>query len=248
MNGFVLYRGPSLIGDGDIVAIATLESKNEKTGDMVQVWILPEHDDPLAALHNGTNDGVCGNCPLQGTRVDGRMENRVCYVNLGQAPLGIWRAYKRGSYPMFNRAVDQPMLEDREIRIGAYGDPAALPTSLVKYLASVGSSWTGYSHQLFWIDQRRAKALAKYLMASCHTKAMDAEARRRGWRPFTAIAEGQTPPENSVHCPHYTHGVQCRDCLLCQGTSKNAKAVYVIAHAKTGYNLPKVQHRQGASL
>lgn len=248
--GFVLYQGRSLVGDGEIVCIATLESSNEKTGNMVQVWILPRNLDPLEAVQAGRNSGVCGTCPLQGewNSEESKMENRVCYVNLGQAPKQVWRSYQAGRYPSFLRTRDEVLLKNREIRLGAYGDPAALPTELVRYLATVGSGWTGYSHQLFWIDQRRARALARYLMVSCHTPAQHAEARRRGWRSFVAIHPKQERPEGAIECPNYTHGVKCSDCQLCQGTSKNARDIFVVAHGRVGANLPIVQQLQGAAV
>lgn len=248
--GFILYEGPSEIGLGDIVCIATLESANIKTGNMVQVWILPKSVDPLEALHTEQNGAACGTCPLQGTwdPVKGKLVDRVCYVNVGQAPKQVYRSYENGRYPVYDHNRDSVLLRSREIRIGAYGDPAAVPTELVKYLATIGESWTGYSHQLFTIDRDRANELAKILMVSCHTKAQDAEAKRRGWRTFTAIDPRQTPPADSIECPNYTHGVQCADCRLCQGTAKQAKSVFVIAHAKVGANLPNVQAKQGEQL
>lgn len=240
-NGVVLYEGKSLLSDQRIVAIATFKSSNEKTGDMVQVWILPADLDPLQAIQTNDNSGACGRCALQGTADEsGKMHNRVCYVNVGQAPLGIWRAWQSGSYPQFDKRLDEWLLKDREIRIGAYGDPAALPVSLVRYLATVGRSWTGYSHQLLWIRRDRADALSELLMCSTHNKAQLAEARRRGYRSFHAIPAGAPAPADSVECPFYTANVQCRDCQLCQGTSKQAKDVYVIAHAKVGLNLAEV--------
>lgn len=250
MLGFVLHEGPSLIGSGDVVAIATLTSKNIKTGNMVQVWILPKHMDPLDALQASQNSGACGQCPLQGCFDDTlkRMVNRVCYVNVGQAPKQVYNSYAKGKYPRFQRQYHECLLKDREIRIGAYGDPAALPTHLVKYLAQVGSGWTGYSHQLFSIDQRRANALAKYLMVSCHTPAQHAEAKRRGWRSFVAIHPKQSIPADAVQCPNYTHGVLCADCQLCRGTSRPAKDIYVVAHGKVGLNLPIVQSLQGQEV
>lgn len=244
--GFILYQGKSHIGEGNVVCIATLKCRNGKTGNMVQVWIVPDGTlSPLEAVQNNANAAACGTCPLQGVNINGKTEGRVCYVNLGQAPAAVWKAYQAGKYPVYSRRTHEHFLKGRSIRIGAYGDPAALPVRLVKYLANVGSGWTGYSHQLFWLEERRASALASVLMASCHTPAMHKEARRRGWRSFVAIAEGQAAPDNAVECPNYTRGVTCQKCQLCQGTSKQAKDVYVIAHAKVGLNLPKVQEKQG---
>ena len=41
-NGYILYEGQSMIDGQDIVVIATgfdKDSKNSKTGDMIQTWI-----------------------------------------------------------------------------------------------------------------------------------------------------------------------------------------------------------------
>lgn len=48
-NGFVLYEGPSVLDGAPIVAIATMSTKNAKTGAMVQTWILRANMAPLAA-------------------------------------------------------------------------------------------------------------------------------------------------------------------------------------------------------
>ena len=257
MLGFVLYEGPSLIGQGDIAVLAVLNSKNEKTGPMVQVYIVPKDMSTLDAVQAGDNAAACGDCPLMGTpytktikRRSGeveqvvRLQNRVCYVNLGRLDATIGGAYRRGRYAPYNRRIHERWLKGRDVRLGSYGDPAAMPDHLVEYLASVGSGHTGYSHQLFSIERGRADKLARLLMVSCHTPAQHNEAVRRGWRPFTVISGNQAPPVGAVECPFYTHGVQCNKCQLCQGTSKNAKPVYVRAHAMVGTNLPKLQEQE----
>lgn len=245
MLGFVMHEGPSLIGKGDVAAIATLNSANEKTGNMVQVWIVPKEGGTLAAVQKGDNSAACGSCPLIGTpeqTKDGvKIRNRVCYVNLGRLDSTVLKAYNNGRYPPYNRKLYERWLRGRDIRLGAYGDPVALPDSLIEYLASVGSGYTGYSHQLFSIERERADRLAQLLMVSCHTPSQHNEALRRGWRPFTVIANGQHVPENAVECPFYTRGVQCDRCQLCQGASKKARPVFVRAHAMVAANLPAVQ-------
>ena len=49
-KGFVLHEGESPFDGRLIVSIATLHSSNRKTGDMVQVWILPKDINPLDAV------------------------------------------------------------------------------------------------------------------------------------------------------------------------------------------------------
>jgi len=247
LRGLILYRGPSMLGGGHVVCVATLRTTNRKTGNMVQVWILPDDGlSPLRALHAGKNFSACGNCGLQGVVVKPRrgkskLKNRVCYVNVGQAPTAVWRAVQRGSYPVYGRAQHEHLLRGRKIRIGAYGDPAALPDELLRHLCEISSGWTGYTHQAFWIEPQRAESLSKFLMISCHNSAQRLEALRRGWRPFTAIRADEPRPVESVECPAYTRGITCERCGLCKGTASKARPVYVVAHGKVGGNLSAVQ-------
>src|SRR5262245_25281056 len=74
--GLVLYRGPSLLNGRPIVCIATglaRQSKNRTTGPVVQTYILPDRENPLAALASGGDAAVCGDCPHRPVvRPDGR--------------------------------------------------------------------------------------------------------------------------------------------------------------------------------
>jgi hypothetical protein len=63
MKGFVFYKGRSPIDNAPIVGIATLESKNGKTGNMVQTWILREDMHPLEARATKADRAYCGDCP-----------------------------------------------------------------------------------------------------------------------------------------------------------------------------------------
>ena len=243
-TGMIVYEGASLIGNrAPIVAIATLESGNDKTGNMVQLWILPAERSPLSALQSNDNTAICGNCKLQGwfDSKRGKMVNRVCYVNVGQAPEGIYKKFKRGGYPVYNYREHKKYLIGRSLRLGAYGDPAALPVKILRYLVGLSKSHTGYSHQLWDVPKNRADKIAQYCMVSCENTAQHDEALRRGWRAFTVVRPDQPAPAKSVECPFYTHGVQCIACKLCKGACSSAKSVYVVAHGKTGLNLSAVQ-------
>ena len=239
-TGHVVYQGRSLIGNGEpIVAIITWHSSNRKTGDMVQLWILPAHLDPLAAVQANDNHGACGSCPLQGVfnASIGRIQGRICYVNLGQAPLSIFKAWRRGAYPTYNHRTDKRRLHGRRLRLGAYGDPAALPVRLLRQLTSAADGWTGYTHQLAGMPRRRADAVASMCMASTST---DAERRRwqaRGYRTFHVLGAGESVPDNDVMCPNTTHGVKCDRCGLCPGSSVHAKSIVIGGHGVGAVNL-----------
>jgi hypothetical protein len=66
-----------------------------------------------------------------------------CYVRTGEAPLSIYRAFRRGRYPRASFEI----LTGKAVRIGAYGDPAAAPPELWLSIASVALAWMGYTHQ-----------------------------------------------------------------------------------------------------
>jgi hypothetical protein len=253
-SGVVLYRGKSMLGgDDDIVVVATLHSDNRKTGNMIQVWILMADMDPYEAIRRNRNQGVCGKCFFQGTwnPETEKYEARVCYVNLGHAPLQIYRSYQQGRYPEYWPGDHDSLFLCRKIRWGAYGDPAAVPIPVIRrFLRLCAFDRTGYSNQLFWIDRRRAETLAQWFMCSCHTPAQLAEAERRGWRAFLTVPDEvldkrprqRTPAwqkaiDCCIECPYTSHGVACVDCRLCNGYESSAKSVFIGAHGAVGRNL-----------
>src|SRR5580693_8814233 len=92
-NGYIIHE------DSQIVIIATAfarKSSNPKTGDMIQVWILARDVNPLQALKTGEDIVVCLDCKHRGNGG----KNRTCYVRVANAPLGVWKAYQRGMYPI----------------------------------------------------------------------------------------------------------------------------------------------------
>ena len=118
LKGYVLQRSISPIDNAPIVVIATMESSNRKTGNMVQVWILRDDINPVEALNTGADVSICGDCPHR-KQSDG---SRSCYVNVGQAPNSVWKSYKAGKYGEF-KDLNLSSLHNRKIRWGAYGDP-----------------------------------------------------------------------------------------------------------------------------
>ena len=136
----ILWEGKSHIDGKPIVAIATgieSASNNVKTGAMVQIWVLRSDIEPLAAAAIGQDFSICGDCPLR------RFNGGGCYVNIGQAPTAIYRAYKRGSYPQWDRKTQF----NRPVRFGAYGDFAALPPHVCDFIKLMSPfGFTGYTH------------------------------------------------------------------------------------------------------
>ena len=139
----------------------------------------------------------------------------TCYVTTYQGPRAVWDAYTRGKYPQ--RKGHEKELEAairaRGIRWGAYGDPGALPLSIVRRWSLEGARRTGYTHQ--W---HRRPALRHYLMASVETVAGAARAQSRGWRTFRVALELEAQ-RGEIVCPATTRGLDCQTCGLCHGSS-----------------------------
>lgn len=220
-KGYVLWEGASPWDGSPIVAIATMRSVNRKTGDMVQVWIMPQDIAPHDAVKVGADAAVCGDCPLRG---DGTGKGRACYVVLPQAPLTVWKRYKAGAYRRVDAAVLPMLFLGRAVRLGAWGDPAMLPLDLVRAIVSAADGHTGYTHQWRWIDAE----WARYLMASADTVADRRAARTLGYRSFGFMAHGADVPAGAMQCAatRERRPLTCAQCLACGGTRDGA-----VAHA-----------------
>ena len=134
-NGIVFYRGPSAIDGVAIIGAASgvyKPSKNPKTGPMVQTWILLDGIKPQIATRTGADVSICGTCPHRGeivTLPSGALSNRgrSCYVTPFQAPLNVWKQCRDGKYPDVSLAETAAIFAGQKVRLGAYGDPAAIP-------------------------------------------------------------------------------------------------------------------------
>ena len=228
--GYVVYNGPSAINGAPIVAIVTMQSSNAKTGNMAQLWILPALTSPVEAIKRGIDAAVCGDCKHRG--VNGA--ERSCYVNVGQAPLSVFRSWQAGRYmASLDAASDAIAYDARLVRLGAYGDPAALPLDVVSRIAGASAGWTGYTHQ--W---RANPTLAQYCMASVDSLAEQEEATALGWRCFRVLEVGQQiDVANTIICP--SDKVQCAKCRLCAGTSRPAKSIAIEAHGSGKVHMTK---------
>jgi hypothetical protein len=224
MASSILYRGPSMLDGAPIVVIATDGSKNGKTGGMVQTWILRDDIDPNAALKSGDDSSVCGDCPHRGA---------ACYVTVFQAPLSVYRAYKRGRYADFRPG----QYAGRKVRIGSYGDPAAVPVDVWRAYTEGSAGITGYTHQWRIADPE----LRAYCMASCDTAGQADDAHELGWRTFRVRLESEPTLPGEVMCPasdEAGHKLTCEECTACCGTRGRRKGhITIIVHgAKSKVN------------
>ena len=213
-NGVILYRGPSRLDGAPIVSIVTglsTRSRNPKTGDMPQIWVLRSHVPPVTAVASGADASVCGSCPLRPSLAK-QTKAAPCYVSTVHAPRAVYDGFKRGIYPVMAPS-DVPA--DRPIRIGAYGDPGAVPTAVWRALPG-DAGRTGYSHQ--WT---RRPSLRRLVMASVETVAQAERAQAAGWRPFRTTRPGDALLPGEISCPASAEAgkrTTCADCRLCDGS------------------------------
>lgn len=141
--GFIAYQGPSKINKEKIIVIVSgfNGSKNTKTGNMIQIYILMDNIQPTHGVFQGKDEGICGDCPHR------YINNGSCYVNPLHGPTAVYNAYKRGSYPHKTLNEAKELLNDKIVRLGAYGDPAAVPITVWDTILEKTKGHTGYTHQ-----------------------------------------------------------------------------------------------------
>jgi hypothetical protein len=229
-GGMVLWEGPSRLDGSPIVALATFRTNNRKTGPMIQTWILPAEEDPLAAVRSGADAAVCGGCPLRGVGGKGR----ACYVNvLKGGPWSVWRSWRAGQYPGASDRLLGLYVAGRPVRLGAYGDPVAVPLGIWTTLLGWAGGHTGYTHQWSRMD---SQDYASILMASVETPEQRREAAALGWRTYRIMGEAERPARGETWCPasaEQGHRISCSECLLCDGAARSGghqRSVAIRAH------------------
>lgn len=249
MSGIILYRGPSMLDGAPIVCIATgiegKASRNGKTGKMVQTWILREDIAPHKAIHTGADVSICGDCEHRGTLtadIHGMTRNvgRSCYVTVFQAPLVVWKAYHRGIYA----EAQGGELAGLIVRLGAYGDPAAVPFYVWERALIGSSGHNGYTHQ--WRDYPE---LAAYCMASCDSEADRLQAKFLGFRTFRVRGETELKLPGEAVCPASAeagHKTVCSACKACGGTTAKARVDMVIIANGSAAKVNAYQRRMAA--
>jgi len=159
---------------------------------------------------------------------------RACYVRTEQAPTVIYKAYRAGSYPVVEPGVAADMVKGGELRVGAYGDSAALPIRAVWPLADAADVLTNYTHAPGY-SPGRAKRLAPFTMASADSPGQALAYQEQGFRTFrvspnyttrddgTRLVSDLLPGERQ--CPKtLDHSVTCIDCGLCDGNRRGIAA------------------------
>ena len=231
-NSGIIYQGPSLIDGAPIVVIATYSKRNTKTGAMVQTYILRSDIDPRDANKSGADYSICGNCPHKGTPTDNPnkklADDRLCYVVIGQGPTIVFKSFKRGVYgDMQGHSKTAALGRGRMVRLGTYGDPAAVPSDTWDSLLSDSAGHTAYTHQS---GIKSADVRPDLFMISADNEAQARAAWDSGARTFRIVSDySELVSGEEIACPADTKGVKCQACGLCKGASK-AKSIAIVVH------------------
>ncbi len=238
MPGSLIYEGPSLLDGAPIFVAAVWGSSNRKTGSLLQTYIMRSDLNPLDASKFGEDYSICGDCGHRGEPTLDPLRKvavrRACYVNLGQGPLIVWRQYERGAY----RHADPVELGmGQRVRLGTYGDPAAVPEHVWTRLLDKAKGWTGYTHQM-------GHSTAAFKPWMTMVSADDLPTAQRAWsksyRTFRIVSHtSELIKGKEVLCPASEEAgkkTTCMNCMLCGGSQQAARSVAIVAHgAGKGY-------------
>jgi hypothetical protein len=143
------------------------------------------------------------------------------------------------SYVLYKQATPeqaQAFTAGQGVRLGAYGDPAAIPRAVWdNMLLTKASFWTGYTHNL-----KVQPSMADLCMVSADSQQQSASAKAHGRRSFRVIpltqwqAKGKASvASHEILCPASAEAgvrVTCDSCKLCNGTKSKGKSIAIIVH------------------
>lgn len=221
-RGVVFYRGPSEIDGSPIVGVAVFASANRKTGNMVQTYILRDDMAPVEAIKSGADSAICGGCTHRGQHDKSGLlisGTRTCYVVIGQGPTGVWKGLQADQYPTVDA---KGLFAGRFVRLGTYGDPAAIPFAVWSDLLEGTTGHNGYTHQWRDCDSR----FASLCMASADDEQDRRDANALGYRTFR-VRPDLSKLKGEFVCPASEEAgkkLTCVQCKACGGTSSKARA------------------------
>lgn len=233
MKTSIIWRGVSqLDGTTPLMVLLVPDSGNVKTGPMWQTYIIRSDVKPLDAIKARETQATCGTCPLQ---------QAGCCAERSKGLISIGNFMTGKGYPEITLALAAAEIDasNAALRIGAYGDPAAVPTHVWAVLAHASKGkYTGYTHQ--W--RACAPELRAFVMASCDTAEDADDAQALGWRTFrirqvSANDTGAVEPAraNEIVCPASQERdlTTCNACRMCDGLGKSAtrRNVAIIDHS-----------------
>ena len=193
-----------------VVLIPDGRSTNTKTGPMAQTYILRADVPPVEAAKTGDDASVCGSCPLRPTLAE--PHDPRCYVNKGHGPRAVWDAWKRGRYANAGSIWGlAAATHASDLRLGTYGDPGAVNSTLWWAMAANAKTHTGYTHR--WRDT--GADLRGLCMASVDSLAEQREAKALGWTTFRIVRLGDPRVKGEAICPASERAGRKVQCITC---------------------------------
>jgi hypothetical protein len=210
-NGIVLWQNDELVA---ILTGLRRPSRNEKTGDLLQIFIFYKHELPSLAIKSGNDRHCCGDCGRRPILAK-ESELEPCYVTLWRGPDSVWKCWNEGGY--INWDLSLHIFRDKFVRFGAYGDPVFIPLDIVSSISSACKAHTGYTHQ--WSEPAYI-GYRKFFKASVDSFREYWQAKAMGWSTFRARRESDRLQSKEHVCPASKEAgfrKQCEACMLCNG-------------------------------
>mgnify|MGYP003109667424 FL=1 len=236
-SGRTVWRGASLLTGEPVRVVVSgyvIPSENTKMGygaeslqdhqQYIQIWIFTDTAD-----FRPMDRAICGDCGQRTYKgksapflwEDGAelMEDvqGACYVRWSEGPRAAFEASNRNGE--LTLEAGSQLLADRLVRIGAAGDPAAVPAHVWHTLLKGCKSFTAYTHQ--W-NRPEFQALKAFCMASTDSRAEEKLALAMGWSCFTADGNGDSMGKE---CLNNSHNLSCAECRACDGMHRRSKPV-----------------------
>jgi len=236
-SGAVVWEGRSRLDpSARIAVVVTWFSANFGTGPMAQSWIIRSDVPPIEAVKTGADLAVCPeSCSLRPGHPREKGEAQ-CYAASGRTILalgGMFRGLDR--YPRMTPLDASVRLRGQWLRIGAYGDPAAVPISVWADLIRFTRGHTGYTHA-----PERAPLLRSIVMASAETPERATFLQAQGWRTYRVravdhLGQPERLAPGEVVCPKSEEAgkrTACAFCLLCDGAAgRSTRSIAIADHS-----------------
>lgn len=223
-----------MIDGSPIVVLATMgntSQPNTKTGAMLQTYILVDNGKtPTENNRTGADYSICGGCALKGKpnleKTSGEADERICYVKLFHGPRSAYASYLNGGYENLTGHLKTSAIgAGRMVRLGTYGDPAAVPSHVWDSLLWQAAGHTAYTHQT------GAGVRRDMMMISADDIHRARIAWSNGNRTFRVVKDyAEMDKANEIACPADTKGLTCLACGLCKGSANGGKSIAIKAH------------------
>jgi hypothetical protein len=245
--GWEFYNGPSALdGTGIIGLLQPAPSSNRKLGlPWFQAWILVRRQDPAGAQASGADAAVCGSCVFRprSRRLKRKLGQELptsqpCYVVTVNGPGSMYRAWQAGRYDQFEEGSVRVGDADN-LRMGAYGDPAAIPVEAWEPVVRLFPERNGRRRVIGYTQQWLTCPdwFRQHCMASVTSEGQAALASQLGWRCFRIRKRGERLLPREFECPasdEQGHRLTCDRCMACHGSRMDktlqAASVSIIEH------------------